>query len=441
MKHLTRRSWIPTDSENFIQSLVQRYAGYDSHGIETEIKSLIEENRRIHERECVNLNPATNVLNPKAEAALACGLGSRPSLGYPGNKYETGLEAIEKIEIIATALACEIFDARYAEIRVASGSMANLYAFMATCNPGDRIIVPPADIGGHVTHHDSGAAGLYGLEIHAAPVDPGTYSFDIDALQTKVKQLRPKLITVGGSLNLFPHPLQEIRQVADGVGAFILYDAAHVSGMIAGKAWQQPLEEGAHLMTMSTYKSLGGPPSGIIVTNDPQLAERLDKIAFPGLTANFDVAKSAALAISLLDWKKYGHDYAQMMAGTAHTLAKELSARDVPVFAAQNGFTTSHQFAVEAESFSGGQCVSKLLRRANILACGIGLPIDPLSGDLNGLRFGTPEIVRWGMEQDNMPELAEMIARVLIKGEPPENVARDVTAFRQCFQKLNYIRQ
>ena len=94
-----------------------------------------------------------------------------------------------------------------------------------------------------------------------------------------------------------------MRAVADEVGARLLFDAAHMSGMIAGRAWQQPLEEGAHLMTMSTYKSLGGPPSGLIVTNEPDLAKRLDAIAFPGLTANFDAAKSASLAITLLDWK------------------------------------------------------------------------------------------------------------------------------------------
>ena len=122
--------------------------------------------------------------------------------------------------------------------------------------------------------------------------------------------LRPKLITIGGSLNLFPHPIGDIRTIADEVGALVLFDAAHMSGMIAGHAWQQPLEEGAHVMTMSTYKSLGGPPSGLIVTNDAAVAQRLDAIAYPGLTANFDAAKSAALAMTLLDWKVHGKAYA-----------------------------------------------------------------------------------------------------------------------------------
>ena len=153
---------------------------------------------------------------------------------------------MKKIEVITNRLAREIFRAKYAEIRVASGAMANLYGFMATCQPGDVIIVPPASIGGHVTHNREGAAGLYGLEIHEAPVDTKRYTLDIDALRKQALSLQPKLITVGSSLNLLPHPVSEIREIADRVGAKVMFDAAHQCGMIAGHAWQQPLEEGAH---------------------------------------------------------------------------------------------------------------------------------------------------------------------------------------------------
>jgi glycine hydroxymethyltransferase len=440
MTALTRRSWAPGPCEDYIQGIASRTQRSPADEIDARISALIGENRRIHESDCVNLNPATNVMNPKAEAALASGLGSRPSLGYPGDKYEMGLEAIEKVEVIAAELAAEIFGARYAEIRVASGAMANLYAFMATAKPGDKIIVPPASIGGHITHHQPGAAGLYGLDIHQAPVDAQGYTVDATGLRAMAKRLRPKLITIGASLNLFPHPLRELRAIADEVGAKLLFDAAHLSGPIAGRIWQQPLEEGAHLMTMSTYKSLGGPPSGLIVTNDAELAERLDHIAFPGLTANFDAAKSASLAIALLDWKEHGEAYAAAMAKTAAALAQNLAERGLPVHARERGFTTSHQFAIEVARFGGGQAASKRLRRANVLACGIGLPIAEVEGDMNGLRFGTPEIVRWGMGPDDMPELATLIARALIGNEHEESVAADVTAFRQRFRTLHYVR-
>jgi glycine hydroxymethyltransferase len=440
MTSLARRGWVPAHCEDYILALAEKTARQDADAIEADIDRLIAQNRQIHERDCVNLNPATNVMNPKAEAALASGLGTRPSLGYPGDKYEMGLEAIEQIEVIAAELAAEVFGAKYAEIRVASGALANLYAFMATAQPGDRIIVPPAEIGGHVTHHRAGAAGLYGLDIHAAKADSSGYTIDLDALRAQARALLPKLITIAGSLNLFPHPVREIRRIADEVGAHVLFDAAHMSGMIAGRAWQQPLEEGAHLMTMSTYKSLGGPPSGLILTNEADLAERLDRIAFPGLTANFDASKSAALAIALLDWKVHGRAYAAAMAETARVLAQNLAEQGLPVFAAARGFTQSHQFAIEAARFGGGQAASKRLRAANILACGIGLPLAAVEGDMNGLRIGTPEIVRFGMTAADMPELARLIARALAGNEKPESVAPDVTAFRRRFTKLHFMR-
>lgn len=234
--------------------------------------------------------------------------------------------------------------------------------------------------------------------------------------------------------------MAEIRAIADEVGCKVLFDAAHMSGMIAGRAWQQPLAEGAHAMTMSTYKSLGGPAGGLIVTDDAGLAERLDAIAYPGLTANFDAAKSAALAITLLDWKVHGRAYAAAMAATAARLARELAERQMPVHATASGFTRSHQFALEAARWGGGQAAAKRLRRANILACGIGLPIAAVEGDVNGLRMGTPEIVRWGMGEADMAELAELIARALDDAGTPEQVAADVTAFRSRFRDLHYMR-
>ncbi len=219
-----------------------------------------------------------------------------------------------------------------------------------------------------------------------------------------------------------------------------MFDAAHMSGMIAGRAWQQPLEEGAHVMTMSTYKSLGGPPAGLILTNDAGIAERLDSIAFPGLTANFDAAKSAALAMTLLDWKVHGKAYAAKMAETAKALAEALAAEGVPVHAATRGFTTSHQLAIEAHSFGGGQTAAKLLRQANVLSCGIGLPMPEIDGDLNGLRLGTPEIVRWGMGPEHMGQVARFIADVLLKRRAAQSVAPEVEAFRSAFTTLHFVR-
>ncbi len=436
MPRLARRPWVPAACEDHVQRLaaLPGVAGTDAR-----IEALIEKNLAIHDAECFNLNPATNVMNPRAEAALARGLGSRPSLGYPGDKYEMGLEAIEEIEVIAAELAARVFGADHAEIRVASGALANLYGFMALARPGDAIIAPPPAVGGHVTHHQAGCAGLYGLVIHPAPVDADGYTLDIPGLRDLARKVRPKIITVGGSLNLFSHPVAEVRAIADEVGAHVLFDAAHQCGMIAGGVFPNPLAEGAHLMTMSTYKSLGGPAGGLIVTSDAGIAERLDRIAFPGMTANFDAAKSAALAITLLDWVEHGPAYARAMVDVAQALARTLADEGLPVFAATRGMTQSHQFAVEAAGFGGGQAASKRLRQAGFLACGIGLPLAEVAGDLNGLRIGTPELVRRGVTPADAPALARLIAEGL-RSNDPAAVAPRTREMRGRFAGLHYVR-
>lgn len=433
---LAPRPWLPPLAAERVASTLSAAADRHVTAVAQLLSDLIDENQRIHDDTCINLNPATNRMNPRAEQMLAARLGPRASLGYPGEKYETGLEAIEQIEIIAADLAARVFHADYAEVRVGSGALANLYAFMACCEPGDVIIAPPASIAGHVTHHAPGAAGLYRLDTVAAPVNPADYTVDVDALAQLARSTRPKLITIGGSLNLTPHPVTSIREVADEVGAKVLFDAAHLCGVIAGGAWPNPLDQGAHLMSMSTYKSLGGPPGGLLLSNDAELAQRIEAIAYPGLTANFDAGKTAALAQTLLDWTVAGRAYAAAMIDTARALAEHLASAGLPVFRSAELATQSHQFAIEAAAYGGGQTAAARLRRANLLASGIGLPIPAVTGDVNGLRIGTPEVVRLGMTVDDMTILATFVARALC-GDP-NAVAGEVAAWRAQFRDIHY---
>ena len=435
---LKTQGWATAASQELISRIASQVDSKPAKDVQSWIEELAEENHRLHDIEGINLNPATNILNPRAEKLLASGMSSRASLGHPGDKYETGLGAIEQIEIITQELACEVFGSTYAEFRVPSGAIANLYAFMANTEPGDTIIAPPPSIGGHVTHHKGGSAGLYRLNTISAPVDSDGYTIDIDALRKLAHEVKPSMITVGGSLNLFHHPIAKVREIADEVGAKVLFDAAHLCGMIAGKVWPQPLEEGAHLMTFSTYKSLGGPAGGLIVTNDDAIAQKLDAIAYPGLTANFDAAKTAALGITLQDWKSVGREYAQMMVKTSQALASHLQALGVNIYAADKGFTTSHQFAILAAPYGGGQTAAKKMGDSGLLACGIGLPTAPVEGDLNGLRIGTPEIVRLGMKPEHMSDLANFIAQSLDSSVDSSALQREVTEWRRQFSGVHY---
>lgn len=438
MQSLKTQQWATPASQELITRIASQVDAKGAADVQKWIEDLAKENHQLHDVQAINLNPATNILNPRAEKMLASGMSSRASLGHPGDKYETGLGAIEQIEIITQELACEVFGSTYAEFRVPSGAIANLYAFMATTEPHDTIIAPPATIGGHVTHHKGGSAGLYRLNTIAAPVHESGYTIDIDALRKLAHEVKPKLITVGGSLNLFHHPIAHVRAIADEVGAKVLFDAAHLCGMIAGKVWPQPLVEGAHLMSFSTYKSLGGPAGGLIVTNDDEISEKLDAIAYPGLTANFDAAKTAALGITLQDWKSVGPAYAQMMVETSQALAQHLQNKGVNIYAANKGFTKSHQFAILASPYGGGQNAARRMAQAGLLACGIGLPVAAVAGDLNGLRIGTPEIVRLGMKVGDMAQLADFIAQSLDTNIEPTLVQREVALWRKKFSGVHY---
>ena len=240
------------------------------------IGALVAEQARWVDRECLNLNAATNVMNPYANHLAASGIGSRPSLGHPGDKYETGLGPGEELEVLASELARQIFRCAYAETRMLSGAMANLAVYMATTRPGDVIFSLPPAAGGHATHQPYAAPGLYGLDVRPIPLlideATATWRVDLDALAAAVQAAQPRLIILGGSLALAPYPIREVAALAHHVGARLLFDAAHLSLLVAGEAFQQPLREGADIITGSTYKALGGPPGGLILTDDAELA-------------------------------------------------------------------------------------------------------------------------------------------------------------------------
>jgi glycine hydroxymethyltransferase len=435
------RPWVSTTVAHFHEAHEERYLAFEAAQFRDEVDRLLADHERYMDRECISLYAGTNVLNPRVARAQASTIGSRPSLGYPGDKYETGLRYAEQIEILATEILRRLFQCRYVEFRVGSGSLANLYAFMACARPGDTILALPDAAAGHVTHHAEGAAGLYGLRVRDVPWDGERMTVDLAALQKVAQSRRPRMIVLGGSLALHPYPVGEVRHVADGVGAYVMFDAAHLSGLIAGGAFQRPLSEGAHLMTCSTYKSFGGPAGGLVLTDSAELAERLDRIAYPGLTANFDLSRTAGLVIAAADLLEFGSDYSATCIGNAKALAQELAALGGPVrVAAGRGFTSSHHVALEAAPYGGGTTAARRLEKANILASGIGLPSPPLPGDFNGLRLGTQEISRWGMRPEHMPAVARLIARVLVDGEEPSAVQADVIALRRGFQSLHFVR-
>jgi glycine hydroxymethyltransferase len=435
------RSWLPDSVESFITTHAAHYHALSVQDLDQELHRLVEMHEQHMDRECISLYAGTNIMNPRARGLLSSSLGSRPSLGWPGQTYNKGMRAAEQLEIMLAELLCRLFHARYAEIRAPSGSLANLFVYMATTRPGDTIMAFSDAAAGHATHHQQGAAGLYGLKTEIVPFDAARMDVDEAAFETQALALKPKLIIIAGSMCLFPYSLKRVRAVADQIGAWVMYDAAHMGGLIAGGAFQQPLAEGAHVMTGSTYKAFGGPPAGMILTNSADLAERIDRVAYPGLTANFDLSRTAAMILATLDLLEHGRDYAAMCIANARALAAALAEAGVPVHqAAGRGFTSSQHVAVQAVKYGGGDHASSVLEEANLLMSGIGLPIETVPGDYNGIRIGTQEVTRWGMQPDDMRVVAGLMADVLEKGRPAEAVRAEVVEFRRNFQTLHFIR-
>jgi glycine hydroxymethyltransferase len=350
-----------------------------------------------------------------AVAAHDAQLGVRPSLGDPAEKLQPGLEHLEVLEVLTTRAVAATMRASYADVRVQSATLANLAVYAGLTPVGATIAALPKRGGGHFSHHSEGAAGIRGHRVVELPYRD--FEVDLDALPSFLARERPALIVLGGSLMLFPHRLEAIA----AYGVPILYDASHTAGLIAGGGFQDPLAEGAAVVTFSTYKSYGGPPGGAIVTNDPDVAERVFAAVYPGLTANFDAGRLRGLGIAAAELLNHGADYSARCIESARCLGQALSEAGVLVAGAERGFTESHHLAVEVAD--AATAVDRL-ERAGIYVSAARL------GPGAVLRLGTQELVRLGFGPDDMREIAELIARVLADREPPAHILPEVTRFR-----------
>ncbi len=430
---MTEHPWLGAEARAFREEHAPRLSALSTDQLDAELHRLVADQARHADDDCLVLYAGTNAPNPRLAALAGSTIGNRPNLGHPGAKHNRGMDAGSQVELLAQEAICRLFGCRYAELRVGSGSLANLYVYMATARPGDRVLAFSDAAAGHPTHHAEGAAGLYGLEVHELPYDGERMDVDVSRLEVVAHDLLPKLIIVGGSMCLHPYDVRGVRAVADQIGAHVLYDAAHMGGLIAGGRFQQPLAEGAHAITGSTYKSFGGPPSGMILTDDPELAGRLDQIAFPGLTANFDLARQAALALAALDLIEHGAAYADMQIANAQALAAALGERDVPVLeVVGKGATSSQHVALPT---ADPHTAARRLEAAGVLVSEIGVPGG------GALRLGTQELTRRGLEPGGTVAIADVMARVLVRGEAPETVRPDVVALRrQLGSGLRFVR-
>ncbi|MEO3812644.1 beta-eliminating lyase-related protein [Sphaerisporangium sp. B11E5] len=404
--------------------------GLDAEGVSRTVTAALDAHRRAFDDDGIVLYAGTNTMSPRALAAHRATLSTRPSMGWPGEKFQAGLDHLDVLETLTPMRVAAVMDGGYAEVRLQSATMANLACYTALARPGDTVAVLPEAAGGHASHHAQGAAGVRGLRVVDLPYDAAAFNIDLRRLPAFLRRENPAVVVIGGSLMLFPHDVAAVRAACDETGATLIYDASHVAGLIAGGRFQRPLAEGAHLLTMSTYKSFGGPPGAAIVTRDARLAERVSAAAYPGLTANYDAARLAPLAVTAAELAEHGAAYADACMAGAAALAGELRAAGFTVAAAELGCTASHHVAVDAAAFGGGDPAARTLAAAGIYLSGIGLPGAAPGEPMRGLRIGTQEVTRHGFGPREMAAVAGLMARVLLKGEDPPAVRADAVELR-----------
>lgn len=400
-------------------------------GVASTVRKALEAHCAQVDDDGIVLYAGTNVVSPAAAAAVAHTVSSRPSMGWPGEKYQVGLDHLDTLEVLAPMLVASLMEGRFAEVRLQSATLANLAVYTAFARAGDKIAVLPEFAGGHASHHAQGVPAIRGLTVVDLPYLPDELDIDYGKLPGFLRVHRPRIVVIGASMMLFPHDVAAVRAAADEVGAVLVYDASHMAGLVAGREFQRPLHEGAHLMTFSTYKSFGGPSGGCVVTRDPDLAERVSNVAYPGMLANYDAERLGALAVTAAELAEHGPEYARACIANAQALGRALSDNGFDVARHDGVFTRSHHLAVDALTLGGGDAAAVRLGDAGVYLSGISLPWQRIDEGLRGLRIGTQEITRRGFTPEHQPAVADLMRRALIDREPPERVRTDAIALRR----------
>ncbi|MFX0108104.1 MAG: serine hydroxymethyltransferase, partial [Candidatus Hodarchaeota archaeon] len=338
----------------------------------------------------INLIASENVSSPAVRSAIVCDFRDRYAEGWPGERVYAGCKYIDEVELICIDLAKKLFNAPFADVRPISGVVANLAMYTAAMEPGDRMMALSIAHGGHISHarkNLGGTAGaIRGHKVRNWVFDDMEFNIDVDASLALIKKLNDKgdeikFLLFGGSVFPFPHPVKEFRDIADEYGMSIGYDSAHVTGLIGAGMFQDPLREGADMMTLSTHKTLPGPQHGCIVAKE-EFAEAIKFASFPGMLSNHHLHNVAGLAVAFAEMIEFGKDYMPQICKNAKALAQSLHERGWQVIAEHKGFTESHVILVDVTEtpMKDGRTVEEELENANIVLNRNLLPWDKKRG-------------------------------------------------------------
>ncbi|MCW3998095.1 MAG: serine hydroxymethyltransferase [Candidatus Bathyarchaeota archaeon] len=429
------------------------------HDFSNLVLKLIEASRNhesYRDKECINLIASEGLKSPAVKQILSLSTdlegryaeGENDLDGHVKKRYYQGQKYMTEIENYATDLLKNLFNCGWADSRLVSGTHANLATFkgLSLASKNRKMVVTPLSCGAHISHDYAGLAGsVLGLENinHVYNIDE--FNIDADKSAHIIRAAKPGIVTFGGSLFLFPHPIKELKTVSKEVGAFIAYDASHVLGLIAGGVFQDPFNEGADFITSSTHKTFPGPQGGIILGNPKN--KRLEKAIkaiqfaiFPLSTSNTHLGRLPALGIAALEMKIFGKDLARQTVKNAQTAGQYLYENGVKVLCESKGFTQSHQIAVDVCNFGGGKKVAQKLEEVNIVLNKNLLPYNDQNDRDNpsGLRIGFQDVTRRGLKEDAIKHLCDLMLSAMKEKKKPSKIKESILELKKEFNQVKY---
>ena len=425
----------------------------------SDIEDIIAHQNTWRQTQTINLIASENTPSEAVRRVQNSDFMGRYAEGHPNegekvNRYYQGTRYIDQIERMATEEIIDLFHARQADVRPISGNAANTALALGFLRGGDTIIANSTDAGGHISH---GPVGVFGrriqqrgqslimgrsnfVNLHFLPLTEDRYHVDAAKTIELIERESPQIVIMGKSLFLFPEPVSEVAAFCKTRDIPLLYDGAHVLGLIAGGQFQSPLHEGATWLTGSTHKTFPGPQRGVILGNmDPETEKKYwpaaDRGVFPGSSSNHHLHTLPALLVAIREMKAFGRDYALQIIRNAQALGRSLDELGTPVEARDFGYTQSHMIAVNVAQWGGGVDVAKRLEASDIIVNYNLLPGDTDPRNPSGLRIGVLEMTRFGMDERAMGELAQLMHDAICG----KNVKSQVNALRARFTEMKYI--
>ncbi|NLY80573.1 MAG: serine hydroxymethyltransferase [Lysinibacillus sp.] len=374
------------------------------------LEAILNEKKR--QQENIELIASENIVTEAVMEAQGSVLTNKYAEGYPGKRYYGGCEHVDVVEDIARERAKQLFGAKFANVQPHSGAQANMAVYYTILQPGDTVLGMNLSHGGHLTH--GSPVNFSGVQYNFVEygVTKDTNVIDYEDVRAKALEHKPKLIVAGASAYPREIDFKKFREIADEIGAYFMVDMAHIAGLVAAGEHPSPVPY-AHFTTTTTHKTLRGPRGGLVLTNDEELAKKIDKSVFPGIQGgplmHVIAAKAVAFGEALQPEFK---EYAKQIKKNAQVLAETLISEGLQIV---SGGTDNHLLLVNVKSVGlTGKVAEKLLDEVKITVNKNSIPFDEEKPFVtSGIRIGTPAITTRGFKEEDTKEVGLIIAKVL----------------------------